>query len=368
MSKCSPYISCASIDDRLRHAARRSGAPGRPSTPARARRRCASAGCTACRAGAGRPSSSAPSAGRAGPCRRAPPLHAVDDRVGDRGVRRVAPPREHVGLGQHVVGSPCSGSSSVAVRTSHAPAQRRVQPGGDRRVDAVGVERAHVLLLALVHVLVPHRHSQRLLIRPPHLAEPGSEELPDPVDRRLAEHDFEEDARRCRPPARPPTTRKSSSSTPSESSTTPRAGRVSRPVKGGARKAPAHPAITSTPKTMLLSRWSNRHRSRGREKRSSRRIRRISARDEALLARPGELESTPPVGQPDRLAAEDELEREHHGDDLEDVGRAAGRQRQRRHPEQHHEEHREALPLEDLDEAAQRLLAVALQPAFELGV
>ena len=56
-----------------------------------------------------------------------------------------------------------------------------------------------------------------------------------------------------------------------------------------------------------------------------------------------------------------------HGDDLEDVRRAAGRQRQRRHAEQQHEDDREALALEDLDEAPQRLLAVALQPAFELG-
>ena len=63
----------------------------------------------------------------------------------------------------------------------------------------------------------------------------------------------------------------------------------------------------------------------------------------------------------------DELRGEQHGDDLEDVRGAAGRQRQRRHPEQEDEEDREALLLEELDEAPEGLLAVALQPAIELG-
>ena len=39
-------------------------------------------------------------------------------------------------------------------------AQPRGQTRGDRGVHPVGVERAHVLLLALVDVLAPHRHSQ----------------------------------------------------------------------------------------------------------------------------------------------------------------------------------------------------------------
>jgi hypothetical protein len=44
---------------------------------------------------------------------------------------------------------------------------------------------------------------------------------------------------------------------------------------------------------------------------------------------------------------------------------AAGRQRQRGDAEQDDEEDREALLLEELDEAGDRLLAVALQPARE---
>jgi hypothetical protein len=44
---------------------------------------------------------------------------------------------------------------------------------------------------------------------------------------------------------------------------------------------------------------------------------------------------------------------------------AAGRQGERRHSEQDDEEDREALLLEELDEARDRLLAVALQPAGE---
>jgi hypothetical protein len=67
------------------------------------------------------------------------------------------------------------------------------------------------------------------------------------------------------------------------------------------------------------------------------------------------------------LAPGDELQREQHGDDLEDMGGAPGRQRQRRDAEQEDEEDREALLLEELDEVAQRLVPVALQPALELA-
>jgi hypothetical protein len=47
------------------------------------------------------------------------------------------------------------------------------------------------------------------------------------------------------------------------------------------------------------------------------------------------------------------------------VGGATGRQRQRGYAEQDDEEDREALLLEELDEARDGLLAVALQPARE---
>ena len=52
------------------------------------------------------------------------------------------------------------------------------------------------------------------------------------------------------------------------------------------------------------------------------------------------------------VAAGDELGGEQDGDDLEDVRRAAGGQGQRRDAEQDDEEDREALLLEQLDEAA----------------
>ena len=90
------------------------------------------------------------------------------------------------------------------------------------------------------------------------------------------------------------------------------------------------------------------------------------AGEEALLAGAGQLEPAPALRQPDLRAARDQLQREQHGDDLEHVRGAAGRQRQRRHAEQEHEQDREALLLEQLDEAPEGLLAVALQPAFEL--
>ena len=102
-------------------------------------------------------------------------------------------------------------------------------------------------------------------------AQPFLEKVPERVDGRLAQHDLEHDAGDTDGDPTTTTTT-SSSSTPSDSSTTPSAGRVSSPVNGGARKAPADPPITSSPKTMLLKRWSNRKRKRGWERRSSRRI------------------------------------------------------------------------------------------------
>jgi hypothetical protein len=67
------------------------------------------------------------------------------------------------------------------------------------------------------------------------------------------------------------------------------------------------------------------------------------------------------------VAAGDQLGREQDRDDLEDVGCAAGRQRQRGNREQDDEEDREALLPEQLDEARDGLLAVARQPALELA-
>jgi hypothetical protein len=88
--------------------------------------------------------------------------------------------------------------------------------------------------------------------------------------------------------------------------------------------------------------------------------------DEALLLVAGQLELAPPPGQPDLIAAGYQLKREQHGDDLEHVCGAAGRQRERRHTKQKHEEDRKALLLEEFEEAAQGLVAGGPQPEFEL--
>jgi hypothetical protein len=66
------------------------------------------------------------------------------------------------------------------------------------------------------------------------------------------------------------------------------------------------------------------------------------------------------------VAAGDELRGEQDRDDLEDVRGPARRQRQRGDAEQDDEEDREALLLEELDEAGDGLVAIARQPALEL--
>ena len=86
--------------------------------------------------------------------------------------------------------------------------------------------------------------------------------------------------------------------------------------------------------------------------------------EEALLPGPRQL-SAPAPRDPDSVAPDDELQREQHRDDLEDMGRAAGGQRQRGHAEQQDEQQREALLLEQAGQAAERLLALAFEPALE---
>src|SRR3954465_721251 len=105
------------------------------------------------------------------------------------------------------------------------------------------------------------------------------------------------------------TSAKSSRRTPSESSTTPREGSVSRPVNGGARNAASEPAITSSPKAALLARWSNRKRSRGREALDPA-DRLDQPSDEAPPAAAGpELDLAPALWQPDLVASGDQLKR-----------------------------------------------------------
>jgi hypothetical protein len=64
----------------------------------------------------------------------------------------------------------------------------------------------------------------------------------------------------------------SASRTPSARTTTPRAGNVSRPENGGARKAVSARMSTSAPNTVRLARPRVSEASRGRENRSSHRI------------------------------------------------------------------------------------------------
>jgi hypothetical protein len=85
-----------------------------------------------------------------------------------------------------------------------------------------------------------------------------------------------------------------------------------------------------------------------------------------LLARAGEAKSAPAVREPDLVAARDELDGEEHRHDLEDVRRTAGRQRKGRDSQEQDEQQGEAPLLEELDDAPERLLAVALQPTLEL--
>ena len=79
-----------------------------------------------------------------------------------------------------------------------------------------------------------------------------------------------------------------------------------------------------------------------------------------------DLPLTQAARKPDLLASDDELEREEDRDDLEDVRRAAGRQRQGGDAHEHDEDDRERPLLEHLDEPAERLVAVAREPGVEL--
>jgi hypothetical protein len=88
--------------------------------------------------------------------------------------------------------------------------------------------------------------------------------------------------------------------------------------------------------------------------------------DEPLLLLSRQLEPAPALGQPDVVAAGDQLKRDQDGDDLEHMRDPSGRQRERRNGEQEHEEDRETLLLEELDQAPHGLVALGSQPAFEL--
>jgi hypothetical protein len=87
--------------------------------------------------------------------------------------------------------------------------------------------------------------------------------------------------------------------------------------------------------------------------------------DKPLLLRTVELDSLPPLREPDLIAPDDQLQREQDRDHLEHMGRARRGQRQRRHAEQEHEHHRERLLAEQLDQAAKRLELTPGPPALD---
>jgi hypothetical protein len=74
----------------------------------------------------------------------------------------------------------------------------------------------------------------------------------------------------------------------------------------------------------------------------------------------------PAARQPDLCAGGDQLEREQHGDHLEHMRGAARGQRQRGHAHKDHEDERERALVEHIDESADRLLGVAVEPGFQL--
>ena len=116
---------------------------------------------------------------------------------------------------------------------------------------------------------------------------------------------------------------------------------------------------------MLLARWWKRKRQAGPGEAFEPADELHQPGEELLLLLAGELELPPPVRQPDLVPVCDQLQRQQHRDDLEHVRGATGRQRERGHAEEQDEQHREALLAEQFDEAPDRFLAVAGQPALE---
>jgi putrescine oxidase len=86
-------------------------------------------------------------------------LDPVDDRVVDLVVRYVAPPRQHVGGVDDGSAQPVLGLLERRGAHAHVVAQQLAEARRDRAVDSVGIDRAHVRLLALVHVLAPDGHA-----------------------------------------------------------------------------------------------------------------------------------------------------------------------------------------------------------------
>ena len=164
MSKYSPYISCSSIDDRLRHAAA-IGWPGETvqTSSASAELRQASEQVVPISLMKILEKWRGVQHQQAHPAEH-PPVHPVDHRVVDAGVGRVPPPGQDVGVVQHLVGQAVLrlvlGGGADLDRVAEQLARAR----GDRAVHALGIALGHagpVALGVLVEVLAPDGDADR---------------------------------------------------------------------------------------------------------------------------------------------------------------------------------------------------------------
>ena len=90
-------------------------------------------------------------------------VHARDDGVVDLLVGDVPPPRQHVGVVEHLLRQPVLGLLLRRRAHPHAIAEQFGQARGDRAVHALRIERAHLGLVALVDVLAPYGHPHHSL-------------------------------------------------------------------------------------------------------------------------------------------------------------------------------------------------------------
>ena len=162
------------------------------------------------------------------------------------------------------------------------------------------------------------------------------------------------------------TTRKSSSSTPSDRNTTPSDGKRVEPGERWREERGNRPDKGQEPEGDVAGAMVEEEAQAGPGEAFEPTDQLHQPGEELLLLVAGELELAPPVRQPDLVPVGDQLERQQHRDDLEHVRGATGRQRERGHAEEQDEQHREALLAEQIDEAPDRFLAVAGQPALEL--
>jgi len=81
-------------------------------------------------------------------------LHAVDNGIGDLVVGQVPPPDQHVGLLQHGFGQ---AMLRLVERSSARVYSLLAQEGGNRAVNAGGIDGGNLLIPLFVAVFVPHR-------------------------------------------------------------------------------------------------------------------------------------------------------------------------------------------------------------------